>query len=53
VFAVLLVPAYVVWSRGWRGILWVTLHAVLWYVVAIAVMNGVGVWVFGEKWFRA
>jgi hypothetical protein len=35
VFAWFLVPGYVVWSRGWRGIGWVLLHAVCWSLVLI------------------
>lgn len=37
-FAGLLVPLYVVWSRGWRGIGWVLFHAFFWYVAATVSM---------------
>jgi hypothetical protein len=28
--ALILVPAYVVWSRRWRGVAYLALHAALW-----------------------
>jgi hypothetical protein len=34
----LLVPGYVVWSRGWRGVGYLILHGVLWMVLANLVM---------------
>lgn len=37
-FGWLLVPAYVVGSRGWRGVGYLILHGVLWLVVANLVM---------------
>jgi hypothetical protein len=35
IFAGVLVPAYVVWTRGWRGAVWVAAHVVGWFVVAL------------------
>src|SRR5438132_4247610 len=35
-FGWLLVPGYVVWSRGWRGVLWIVLHCFGWYALATA-----------------
>jgi len=44
-----LVPLYVIWSRRWRGLGWMILHAALWFAVATLVMN-VGGWiVFGDE----
>jgi hypothetical protein len=37
VFAGLLVPGYVIWSRGWRGAVWVAVSVVGWVGVAIVV----------------
>ncbi|HEX4607875.1 MAG TPA: zinc ribbon domain-containing protein [Urbifossiella sp.] len=37
-FAGLLVPGYVVRTRGWRGAVWVVAHAVGWVVVASVVV---------------
>ena len=31
-------PIYLVWSRGWRGILWLVLHFIGWIVVANSMM---------------
>jgi hypothetical protein len=28
------VPCYIVWSRGWRGLGWLMLYAVLWLVLS-------------------
>ena len=39
--AALLVPVYVIWSRGWRGVGYVALHVVLGYLLATICMNGV------------
>ena len=49
-FALLAVPAYVVWSREWRGVGWVALNAVLFYALATAVMHGFGILFYGDEW---
>lgn len=46
----IMVPAYVVWSRGWRGIGWMVLHVVLWYLLATAIMFIGGMLFFGDNW---
>jgi hypothetical protein len=33
-FAGVVVPGYVIWSRGWRGLGWLALHAFLWFLLA-------------------
>ena len=49
----LLVPGYIIWSRGWRGAGWVMLHGFLWYASAtIALLVG-GVAIYGKEWLRA
>jgi hypothetical protein len=52
-FAWAAVPGYVVWSRGWRGLLWLALLAFLWYLVATAALHVTGVLLYGERWLRA
>jgi hypothetical protein len=49
----LVVPGYVLWSRGWRGVGLVALHAALWYALATVAMHVGGVAVYGEEWLRA
>jgi hypothetical protein len=34
-FASVVAPAYLVWSRGWRGFGWLVLALIGWYAVAI------------------
>ncbi len=51
--AVLVVPAYVVWSRGLRGVGAVALHAALWYALATVALHVGGVAVYGAEWLRA
>ena len=49
----LVVPGYVIWTRGWRGLGYVVLHATLGYVVAAIFMNVGGMIVFGAEWWDA
>ena len=49
----LLVPGYVIWSRGWRGAGWVILHGVLWYASATIALLVAGVAMYGVGWLRA
>lgn len=53
VFAGIVVPGYVVYSRGWRGAGWVALHGALWYAVANVVMYGGWLLIHGEAGLRA
>lgn len=50
--AAIFVPGYVIWSRRWYGVGWLALHAVLWLMVATAVMHLGGLLVFGNRWLR-
>lgn len=34
VFATVVVPAYVIWSRGWRGLGWIAINVVGWFIFA-------------------
>jgi hypothetical protein len=36
IFAVFVVPCYVIWTRGWRGLGWVILNGVAWFMLAMA-----------------
>jgi hypothetical protein len=36
VFGVFLVPCYLIWSRGWRGLGWVIANAIAWTVLSVA-----------------
>jgi len=47
-FAVVVVPLYVVWSRQRQGVGWVVLHATFWYLLSAIAMN-VGVVLLGYK----
>jgi hypothetical protein len=49
-FAGLVVPGYVLWSRRWRGLAWLVLHTVGWFALATVVMNAGGLIVFGDAW---
>jgi len=52
-FVWILVPVYVVWSRGWRGVGYLALHSALWMAVATLTMHAVGLLAFGNEWVRA
>lgn len=52
-FALLVVPCYVIWSRGWRGMLWLGIHSLGWLAVSAIVMNFGGVMFFGAEWLKA
>jgi hypothetical protein len=47
------VPGYVIGSRGWRGLGWLLLNSVCWYVLTTVVMHVGGLVVFGDDWLRA
>jgi hypothetical protein len=49
----IVVPGYIIWSRRWRGVGWVALHAALWIVLATVAMHVGGVIVFGGAWMSA
>ena len=49
-FAGFVVPGYVIWSRGWRGVGWVLLHSVLWLVAVTVTYFFVYLLVFGPEW---
>ena len=50
-FAPYLIPMYLLWSRGWRGALWVAYHLVLWLLLATLIMNVGGSIEFGNRWW--
>jgi hypothetical protein len=49
-FSPVLVPAYVIWTRRWRGALWVILIGVSCYVLTIVIMTVGGPLMFGRAW---
>lgn len=49
-FAGLVVPGYVLWSRKWRGAGWLVLHIILWYAVAIVSLICGGFMIYGSAW---
>jgi hypothetical protein len=49
----IVVPLYFLFTRGWKGIGWVLLHAVCWYILATIGMHAAGTMLFGEEWWRA
>jgi hypothetical protein len=51
--AAILVPIYIIWSRRWRGLGWLILHAALWYALATLTMHVGGIILFGREWLRA
>jgi hypothetical protein len=53
VLAGLMVPGYVIFTRGWKGIGWVILHAVTWMVIATLSMHLIGFTYFGSAWWAA
>lgn len=53
VFAPVVAPCYTIWSRGWRGILWVALHSFGWLILSALVMNFGGLILFGREWLNA
>jgi hypothetical protein len=53
VFAVIVVPGYVIGTRGWRGIGWVVFHGVGWLVFSTLAMNVTGSLYYGDAWWEA
>jgi UDP-N-acetylmuramyl pentapeptide phosphotransferase/UDP-N-acetylglucosamine-1-phosphate transferase len=51
-FAVFAVPAYVIWSRNWRGVGLVLLHLIGFCVLYVLVSSVGGELVFGDEWSR-
>jgi hypothetical protein len=52
-FGPLLVPVYVISSRGWRGVGFLVLHVALWMAVTTAAYHVGGVILYGDAWIRA
>jgi len=53
VFAIVVVPGYVIWSRRWRGVGWLILLVVLWYILACASLLVGGLMIYGPEWLHA
>jgi hypothetical protein len=53
IFAGLVVPGYVIVTRGWKGLGWVIFHVVGLFVVSTLAMHVTGVIYFGSDWWQA
>jgi hypothetical protein len=53
VLAGVVVPGYVIVTRGWKGLGWVVLHIVGWIVVSTLAMHMTGFAYFGGAWQKA
>ncbi len=51
--AFLLVPGYVIWTRRWKGVMWLVLHSVCWYALCTAALHTAGTIVYGQQWWQA
>lgn len=51
-FAIIVVPCYVILTRGWKGLGWVTLHALGWLVTSLVAMNVMGTIRYGAEWWN-
>ncbi len=51
-FAGIVVPGYVIWTRGWRGLGWLLLHASCLYLLSTVAMNAAGFAVYGADWLE-
>jgi hypothetical protein len=49
-FAWFLVPAYMVWSRGWRAVGWIVLNCIGWYAVATATWLALNIILGDQLW---
>ncbi|QEL19571.1 hypothetical protein [Limnoglobus roseus] len=49
----IVVPMYVVYSRGWRGVGWIVLNAALWFTLSSVVMYAGWLMIHGEAGWRA
>lgn len=52
-FALVVVPCYVIWSRGWRGMFWLGIHGFGWLFLAAIVTNLGGLILFGGEWLNS
>ena len=49
-FAMVVVPCYVILTRGWKGLGWVTLHVVGWLITSLVAMNVMVTIRYGAQW---
>ncbi len=50
-FAIVVVPCYVILTRGWKGLGWVTLHVLGWLVTSFVAMSVMGTIRYGAEWW--
>jgi len=48
----ILVPIYVIATRGWKGAGWIVLHILGWFAVATLAMHVTGFIYFGDRWWQ-
>ena len=48
----ILVPAYFIVTRGWKGAGWIVLHILGWFAVATLAMHITGFFYFGDRWWQ-
>jgi uncharacterized membrane protein YqaE (UPF0057 family) len=51
IFAIIVVPCYVILTRGWKGLGWVMLHVLGWLVTTVVAMNVMGTLLYGAEWW--
>ena len=51
-FGLIVVPGYVLWSRGWKGLGWIALHAFCWLLLVVITQQIGGIVLFGDKWWQ-
>jgi len=49
-FAILVVPGYVILTRGWKGLGWVALHSVAWTAIVNLAMYATFFAYYGFAW---
>lgn len=52
-FAPIVVPGYVLGTRGWPGLAWLLFHVLAWFALATMVMNVVGYAYWGSAWWQS
>jgi len=53
VLAGVVVPGYVIVTRGWRGLGWVAFHFAAWIVIAVIAMHITGAMYHGDAWWES
>ena len=51
ILAWLVVPGYVIVTRGWKGLGWIALNALSWFAIATLAMHITGFIYYGDAWW--